>query len=187
MSSLSTTRATLDDLSREEGKAELIGGRIVRFMASGDLPSSVALEIAVSLRAYAKAKGKGAAYGDGIGYGVPELTSGRESFSPDASYYDGPRPTNRMRFIEGARTFAVEVRSENDYRPAAESEMAAKRADYFAAGMAVVWDVNPLSQTVAVYRASDPTQPVTYHAGDVAEAEPAVPGWQMAVDDVFAG
>ena len=48
-----------------------------------------------------------------------------------------------MRFIEGPPTFAVEVRSENDYGPAAEREMAAKRADYFEAGTLVVWDVDP--------------------------------------------
>jgi Uma2 family endonuclease len=186
MSSPSTARATIEDLLREEGKAELIDGRIVRFMASGDLPSSVALEIAVSLRAYAKATGKGRAYADGIGYVVPELPSGRESFSPDASYYVGPRPANRMRFLEGAPAVAVEVRSENDYGPAAEAEMAAKRADYFAAGTPVVWDVDPLAETVTVYRASEPNQPVIYARGDTAEAEPGAPGWRMPVDDMFA-
>ncbi len=94
MPSISASRATLDDLYREESKAELIGGRIVRFMASGDLPSIVAFEIAVSLRAYARASGQGVAYPDGIGFTIPELPSGRESFSPDASYYVGRgRPT----------------------------------------------------------------------------------------------
>ncbi len=34
------TRATLDDLYAVEGKAELIGGRIVHLMGSGDQPSS---------------------------------------------------------------------------------------------------------------------------------------------------
>ncbi|HKI34873.1 MAG TPA: Uma2 family endonuclease [Gemmataceae bacterium] len=186
MSATTTTRATLDDLSREEGKAELIGGRIVRFMASGDLPSAVAFEIAVSLRAHEKASKRGKAYADGIGYAVPPLPSGRESFSPDASYYDGPHPVNRMRFIEGPPVLAVEVRSENDYGDAAEDELAAKRADYFAAGTLVVWDVDPRAETVAVYRAASPTQPVIYRRGEVADAEPAVPGWRLAVDDVFA-
>jgi hypothetical protein len=44
---------------------------------------------------------------------------------------------------------AVEVRSEGDYGPAAEREMAAKRRDYFAAGTQVVWDVDVLSTEVA--------------------------------------
>lgn len=187
MASVTTAhaRATLDDLYREDGKAELIGGRVVRFMASGDLPSLVAFEIAVRLRAYAKATGQGVAYSDGIGYAIPELPSGRESFSPDASYYVGPRPANRMRFIEQAPTFAVEVRSENDYGDAAEIEIAAKRTDYFAAGTLVVWDVDPRAETVSVYRATAPLEPVVYRRGATAEAEPAVPGWQMAVAEIF--
>ena len=44
------TRATLDDLMREEGKAELIGGRIVRFMATGHKPSQRRVRIFRSLR-----------------------------------------------------------------------------------------------------------------------------------------
>jgi Uma2 family endonuclease len=185
MASVATTRAALDDLYRVEGKAELIGGRIYSFLASGDLPSVVASEIAVYLRAYARTSGQGVAYSDGIGYAVPELPSGRESFSPDASYHVGPRPANRMRFIEGAPVFAVEVRSENDYGEAAEDQRAAKRADYFAAGTRVVWDVDPVAETVAVYRADAPLLPVVYRRGDVAEAEPAVPAWRMPVVEMF--
>jgi Uma2 family endonuclease len=183
---MTTTRATLDDLYREEGKAELIGGRIVRFMASGHLPSAVAGEIFVSLRLYARTTKRGIAYSDGIGYAIPELPSGRESFSPDASYFTGSLPVNRMRFIEAAPDFAVEVRSENDYGNTAEAEIAAKRADYFDAGTRVVWNVDPQAETVTCYRAGDPTQPVTFQRGDIADAEPAVPGWRMAVDDMFA-
>jgi hypothetical protein len=35
----------------------------------------------------------------------------------------------------------VEVRSEGDYGPRAEQELARKRADYFEAGTRAVWDV----------------------------------------------
>lgn len=177
--------ATLDDLYAVEGKAELVQGRMIRLLPTGDLPSDVANEIYVALRAYAKSTGKGVAKADGVGYTVPELPSGRESFSPDASYYEGPRPANRMRFLEGPPTFAVEVRSENNYGPAAEVELAEKRADYFAAGTQVVWEVDPLAETITVYRATFPDQPTVYSVGNVAEAEPAVPGWRLAVRDAF--
>jgi len=91
-----------------------------------------------------------------------------------------------MRFLEGAPVFAVEVRSENDYGPAAERALAEKRADYFAAGTQVVWDVDLLSEAVVnVYRASDPNSPMIYRRGEVAEAEPAVPGWALAVDELY--
>jgi Uma2 family endonuclease len=91
-----------------------------------------------------------------------------------------------MRFIEGAPTCAVEVRSENDYGSAAEAEMAEKRADYFLAGTDVVWDVDTKAECIHVYRASDPDQSVTYKHGTIADAEPAVPGWRVAVDWIFA-
>jgi hypothetical protein len=39
---------------------------------------------------------------------------------------------------------------------------------------------------VRVYRASDPENPTIYRRGDVAEAEPAVQGWTMPVDEIFA-
>jgi Uma2 family endonuclease len=182
---MSTTRATLDDLYQVDGKAELIDGRIVHYLASGLLPSLIAAEVYSSLRDYAKRRGRGKALADGIGYAVRELPSGRESFSPDASYYDGPYPANRMRFFEGPPTFAVEVRSENDYGADAEVEMAAKRVDYFAAGTLVVWDVDPEAGTIAVYRHSPPTEPIVYYRGETADAEPAVPGWRINVEDIF--
>ena len=51
----------------------------------------------------------------------------------------------------------------------------------FAAGTLVVWEVD----VVRVYRASDPERPTIYRSGDVAEAEPALPGWSMPVDDLL--
>ncbi len=186
MATVSQTRATLEDLYRTEGKAELIGGRIVHYMATGLRPSEVASNIFVSLRAYAKQTGKGRAFNDNLGYAIPELPSGRESFCPDTSYYDGPLPANLMRFIEGPPTFAVEVRSENDYGNAAEPEMAAKREDYFQAGTLVVWDVDPIAETITMYRAGESAPPVVLRRGSLAEAEPAVPGWRIPTDEVFS-
>ena len=91
-----------------------------------------------------------------------------------------------MKFFAGAPVFAVEVRSEGDYGPRAERTRARKRADYFAAGTLVVWDVDLLSdEIIRVYRASDPTHPTIYRRGGSAEAEPAVPGWTMPVDSVL--
>ena len=67
-----------------------------------------------------------------------------------------------------------------------EQEMAAKRADYFAAGCQVVWDVDLLSEEVVrVYRADDPDNPTVYRRGETAEARPAVPGWAMPANDLF--
>jgi Uma2 family endonuclease len=185
MSQVEQARATLDDLHRQPGKAELIGGRILPLMPTGRKPNRVASRIFRSLDDYAEKVGRGEAYTDNMGFEVSVLPSGRESFSPDTSYHAGPFPDNPMRFIKGPPTLAVEVRSENDYTESAETEMAEKRADYFVAGTEVVWDVDPVNECVHVYRAAAPNQPTTYRRGQVAEAEPAVLGWRMAVDQIF--
>ena len=187
MASVASSPATLDDLSRVEGKAELIAGKIVRSMPTGFAPSQAALRIVVSLFQHAQQTGSGVANGDGIGFAVrPPLPNGRQSFSPDASYYVGPLPRNRMKFIDGVPALAVEVRSEGNYGAANEAELAAKRADYFAAGTQVVWDVDPLARTITSYRSTAPDQGVSFVRGQIADAEPAVPGWRIGVDEVFA-
>ena len=185
MASVGQARATLQDLYQEPRKAELIGGRIVPLMATGLKPNRVAGRIYRSLDDHAERIREGVACTDNMGFAVPELPSGRESFSPDAAYYRGKLPANLMRFIEGAPTLAVEVRSETGYTLAAELDLAAKRADYFAAGTLVVWDVDPVAERITVYRAESPDRPTAYGRGEVAEAEPAVPGWRVTVDWIF--
>jgi len=185
MSSVTRVAATLDDLYRVEGKAELINGRIVHFMPTGFWPGRVGARIFRSLDDYAQGSGRGVALPDNVGFAVPELSSGRESFSPDAAYYLGSLPSNPMRFLDGPPTLAVEVRSENDYGEAAEAQMAAKRADYFEAGTAVVWDVDPVNELVRRYLMVSPDHPVLFVHGQTADAEPAVPNWRMAVDEIF--
>jgi Uma2 family endonuclease len=177
-------RMTLDDLYEVEGPAELIDGVIIRLM-TGERPCEVAGNIYFNLRPYVKKMGRGKALTADVGYAVPKMASGRENFCPDVSYHTH-KTRAPMRFIQGAPKLGVEVRSENDYGKAAEREMAEKRADYFEAGTQVVWDVDPIAETVAVYRASNPKKPKNYRRGEIAEAEPAVPGWRMPVDEVFA-
>jgi Uma2 family endonuclease len=175
------TERLISELYRVDGKAEIVDGRIVHMSPTGDMPSNAGGRIYASLLAFASA-GSGRAYPDNIAYIVP--LPHRKSFSPDASYYTGPRA--RMKFLPQAPDFAAEVRSEGDYGPGAEREMAKKRADYFAAGTKVVWDVDLESdEVVRVYRVGSPESPTKYRRGETAEAEPAVPGWAMPVDELF--
>ncbi|MDQ1559046.1 MAG: hypothetical protein QOD32_2106 [Pyrinomonadaceae bacterium] len=175
------TEATIEDLYKVEGKAELVNGEIVYMSPTGGTPNYAALEIALSLRQFVKLTKTGHAVGDNAAFTVN--LPGRKSFSPDAAFYTGDIT---MKFFQGAPVFAVEVRSEGDYGAKAEREMARKRAEYFAAGTQVVWDVDLLGESVVrVHAANDPDHPRIYRRGETAEAEPAVPGWTMAVDDLF--
>jgi Uma2 family endonuclease len=174
--------ATIEDLYRVPGKAEIVNGEIVHMSPTGAAPSYAAAEIVVSLREHSRRTKSGYAVGDNAAFIIN--LSNRKSFSPDASYYTGK--WTGMKFFEGAPVFAVEFRSEGDYGPAAEAAMARKRSDYFAAGTLVVWDVNlPSGDVIKAYRAEAPDEPTIFRRGEVADAEPAVPGWSMQVDDLF--
>ena len=173
--------ATIDDLYKVEGKAELVNGEIILMSPTGGRPGYASDAITSSLLIHSKRTKFGLAVGDNKAF-VVDLPH-RKSFSPDAAYYIG---TDDMDFYKGAPLFAVEVRSKGDYGPRAERNMAKKRDDYFAAGTLVVWDVDLLSDNVvSVYRANSSAAPVVYKRGETAEAEPAVPGWTMPVDDLF--
>jgi len=174
--------ATIEDLLKVKQKAEIVNGEIILMSPTGSHPGYAGDEIFSSLRQYSKRQKYGRAVGDNKAF-IVNLPH-RKSFSPDAAFYVGT--DSGMKFYQGAPVFAVEVRSEGDYGRRAEREIAAKRAEYFDAGTLVVWDVDLLSENVVrVYRANDSANPTFYRRGEIAEAEPAVPGWTIAVDDLF--
>ena len=149
---------------------------------TGARPGAAGDAVFVSLYLHVRKTMRGRAIGDNKGFVV--ALPHRESFSPNAAYWTGEDPD--MDFYDGAPVFAVEVRTKDDYGLAAERDLADKRADYFAAGTQVVWDVDLLDdEVVRVYRATAPDTATVYRRGERAEAEPAVPGWSMLVSDMF--
>jgi len=176
------TEATIEDLYEvpENGKAELVNGEIVEMPPTGGLSGRAGGKIYRSLDDYERNTKSGYAFPDNVGFAV-DLPH-RKSFSPDSAFYTGELKGGD--FLEGAPVFAVEVRSKNDYGEKADKAIAQKRADYFACGTLVVWDVDVLREKVVrVYRINDPDNPTTYRKGEVAEAEPALPGWKIPVDE----
>lgn len=181
MSAIPSNDDLIQQLGMIDGKAEIVNGRIVHMSPTGRRPGRAGSRIYVSLLAH-ESKTQGFAYPDNVGF-IVDLPN-RKSFSPDASF--SSETPDDMRYGQQAPLFAAEVRSDNDYGAAAEDAMAAKRADYFAAGTQVVWDVDLLGEDVVrVYRSDSPNTPTSYKRGESADAEPAVPGWSMPVDELF--
>jgi Uma2 family endonuclease len=177
--------ATIEDLYRVPDKrgAELVNGRIEVLSLMEVLPGQAGGTILFSLYQYAEARGLGQPFGSRIGYEV-DLPH-RKSFSPRVSLYNGP--DTGWKFPIGGPIFAAEIRNSWEHGPAIDAAYAAKRADYFATGTLVVWDVDLQSEDVVkVYRASDLDSFTIYRRGDMAEAESAVPGWILPVDELFS-
>jgi Uma2 family endonuclease len=181
----SKSQATIDDLYKvpENRKAEIVNGELVLVAPTGFLPNRVASIIHMSLFQHERKTKSGYAIADNAGFRVnlPD----RESFSPDAAWYVG-KPSG-MEFLEGAPVFAVEVRSVSDYGLGAETDIAEKRRQYFAAGTVCVWDVDILSpDVIKAYLAKDPSKPIIFRRGDLAHAGEAVPGWSILVDELIS-
>jgi Uma2 family endonuclease len=174
-------RAGIHELHQVSGKAELVNGEVKRMSPTGGRPGRAGGRIYASLLRREEEGGGGYALPDNVAFTVN--LPNRQSFSPDAAWYTGP--TIDMDFLNGAPVFAVGVRSKWDYGPAAEREIAARVADYFAAGTLVVWDVDLLNpDVVRKYTPDQPAGPIIFRAGEM-DAEPAVPGWQLKVDDLL--
>ena len=157
MATISPTRATLDDLLRTEGKAELIGGRIVRFMPTGRKPSRVAARLtkawtntrrqpvearrtrtvsASPFRNSLRVANPSVPTPPIISVPFPKMTCGSLKDHPHSPWK------------HAAKTTTV---------PPPSAALADKRADYFAAGTLVVWDVDCAAELIHVYRASHPS------------------------------
>lgn len=174
--------ATVEDLHLTKLKAEIVEGQLIVIGPTAPGPAKAAWTIRESLDRYERSVGGGYANGARIAF-IVDLPN-RLSFCPDVSWWVGDPAAHY--FPHGAPVFAVEIRDPDERGEEAEGRMAAKRADYFAAGTQVVWDVDVLRERwIRVYHADDPENPVVFRRGEVADAEPAVPGWRFAVDELF--
>lgn len=73
----------------------------------------------------------------------------------------------------------VEVVSPND----SSSEVEAKSEMWLSAGAAIVLVVDPVNQTIRVYRSRSTIE--VLHRGDQLDANDAVTGWKLMVSDIF--
>ncbi|MGI8670464.1 MAG: Uma2 family endonuclease, partial [Aridibacter sp.] len=159
-----------------------VNGEIIQMPPTGFKPGRASYRTTKKLMEYEEQTQEGFAIPDNVAFKVN--LPNRKSFSPDASFFKG-EPSD-MKFLEGSPIFAVEVRSENDYGNKAEKAIQQKRYDYFAAGTEIVWDVDLLSDDVIKsYHLDNPNEPKIYKRGEIADAEPALPGWKMPVDELF--
>jgi Uma2 family endonuclease len=86
---------------------------------------------------------------------------------------------NDTTLIDGVPTLVVEILSPSD----TEEEMNEKVDEYLAAGVALVWLVDPHHRTVEVHRPDG--EPELFNARQELTAEPHLPGFRVPVARVF--
>lgn len=102
---------------------------------------------------------------------------------PDVAYVSWDRLPNGVPdepIPELAPNLAVAVFSRSN----TEAEMARKRADFFQAGVQLMWIVYPLTQTVRVF--TDVENFTELSADDTLTGGDVLPGFEVKVNDIFA-
>lgn len=158
---------------------ELVDGRIVPTMPTGDEHGDVEAELLMRLRAYGKETGRGRAVGGEVGIYIrrnPDTV--RAADVVFISKERDLRPRSKG-YFEVAPELVVEVLSPDDRM----SRVREKLRDYFSAGVQVVWVVDPTLRRVLVHRSL--TDVTVLKDRQALTEEDLLPGFSVAVSELF--
>lgn len=159
---------------------ELHHGSLVTMPPPGDIHGAIELKIASAILVQGEYRGHGKAR-----CGEVAVVLGRNPdhvFAADAVFISNARlPIQRSPegYLETLPDLVVEVRSRNDTLAA----LARKADDYLAAGVRVVWVVDPVGRAVTEYRSG--AVPRSYAEADTLTLDDIIPGFALPVRDAL--
>ena len=169
-------------LPTEEGwRLELARGCVVREPAPGMRHGNVASRVVGLLRRAGEENGRGLVF---VETAFALATNPATVRVPDVAFVAAERiPAGGLPegFGEGAPDLAVEVVSPSNRA----SEMQQKALDYLRAGAGLVWIVDPVERTVAVYRSRLEIQILV--PGDILDGGEVLPELRAPVEELFEG
>ena len=158
---------------------ELIDGVLVE-KAMGFSESLLASYLIVLLDAFVRPRNLGPVTGE---QGTVRLFPGQVRI-PDVAFTSWDRLPGRRRPVEPipelAPDLAVEVLSSAN----TQEEMLRKRRDYFAAGVRLVWEIDPVARTVRIY--IGPDAGTVLAAGGTLDGGDVLPGFTLPLIELFA-
>lgn len=107
----------------------------------------------------------------------PDTTIGIDVAFASAATVKATPPESK--FIEGAPVLAVEILSPSD----SQEDVLEKVQLYLAAGVKLIWVVEPVFRTVLVYRPD--AEPEMFNSTQEINAEPHLPGFRVRVEKLF--
>jgi Uma2 family endonuclease len=167
------------DIQRGEGKlCELVEGVLLE-KAAGYNESSLAVFLAGLLNAFVVPRNLGIVTGpDGTVELMPDLVR-----IPDVAFTSWDRLPGRRRPVAPVPRLAPNLAVEVLSRSNTPGEMAAKRRDYFAAGVQLVWEIDPDRRAAVVYTSA--TAATTLGAADTLDGGAVLPGFALPLQQLF--
>ena len=175
-----TTAEQLLQLPKDSGPCELVRGELIMMTPGGYSHGSIQMNLSTCMNSFVKRNRLGKITPSDVGFILEP--DGRTVRAPDVAFVRADRlPAEPITgFFPGPPDLAVEVRSPED-RP---GEITAKIAMYLETGVRVVWDVDPESKAVTVHRPERDGE--VFHENDTLREETLLPGFEVAVADIFA-
>ncbi len=182
LGAMTTARITAEDVLRPGSRwkdHEIWDGVPLLREPSGGESDSVAARVVVPLGAHVFGQKLGRVFLSSQGFLLARKPD--RLLASDSAFVSHDRLASvpKQGFIELAPDFCIEVRSPTDSWEATIE----KCGIWIAHGVGVVWALDPLQRRAAVFRADGTTQ-VLVEEG-VLDADPAVAGFSLTLDDVF--
>jgi Uma2 family endonuclease len=176
-----TTAAELLRYQGDGFRYELVKGELKKMAPAGNEHGILALEFAAELRNFVKANKLGKVYAAETGF---KLSSDPDTVrAPDAAFISQKRLDEIgpvLGYWPSAPDLAVEVISPNDLY----TEVSEKVAAWLKAGSSMVVVVNPRTQQVLVHAPDSDVK--VLEVDDMLDGGEVVPGWQLAVGELFS-
>ncbi len=178
----STPPVTGDDLLRMPrlNPCELVAGRGVRMTPTNPTHGRIEINVAAALKQFVRTQNLGVVMAGEVGV----FTSRNPDTvrAPDVLFLSHERDALRTRpqgFLDVAPELTVEILSPTD-RP---DQVRRKLDEYFAAGVRLVWVIDPATRSVQVHHGRG--EPLSLASGAVVTGEDVLPGFALPVDDIF--
>ena len=163
---------------RGDGLYELIDKTLIR-KAMSDLSSWLGFKLGNLVYNFAEEHGLGFMHGADGFFDLPDGLR-----APDASFTrhaDRPHGLQDHGYSDVPPALVVEALSPGNTR----REMELKRSVYFAAGVELVWEADPLDRTVVVWTGPDESAELSAEAGDVLTGGAVLPGFRVPLAELF--
>ncbi|NEP57669.1 MAG: Uma2 family endonuclease [Symploca sp. SIO2G7] len=180
MATLTTlTRKDLEKLQAEhpDYRMELVDNSIIIMSPSGYQSDEVALEVGALLRNWVRPRKLGRVTGSSAGFELPNS----DVKAPDVSFVLAERmKISPLSFAELAPDLMIEVKSPSDTL----TSLRDKIQNFLSQGTKVGILINPEKHRVEIYRSGE--EVVILGDGDVLSLPDLLPGWEVAVTDLWS-
>ncbi|MCS6830055.1 MAG: Uma2 family endonuclease [Armatimonadota bacterium] len=175
---------TIDDLwelsHKTDKRLELVRGELRELAPASDEHGYLCVNLATIVTQFVKQHGSGYTFAAETGFVLSEDPATVRA--PDFAFVSRERaPENWTRhFARYIPDLVAEVVSPSD----TFSEVTEKVDDWLRAGVRLVWVVDPVQQSVRVYRADQPVR--VLRAEDMLSGDDVLPGFACKVSEIFA-